>query len=619
VSQRTSGKSQKNAQPKTPHDAQADRHISQRFVYPDDRAMERPFDAKQLLRLLRYMRPYRRSALKALLAIMVGAVASLSVPFFTRNAIDQSIANPNLPLLRRYALLMLGAYVVLFFSRRMRIRSTNWLGQQTLRDLRNHLFAHIQSLSFDFFDSRSAGSILVRIINDVNALEDLFTSGVVQSLTDVVLLVGIAAILFSMHARLALAAMVTLPLMFLLSMKIRIQIRRAWREVRLRNARINSHLNEAIQGIRVTEAFVQEEENRTFFRHLNNDYRQKFNHSSKVGDLFMPVVDVTGAVGVCIVYWYGARLFQVGDITLGTVYAFASYLGRFWEPISRLGNFYNQMLQSMASSERIFEFFDTKPSIVERPQAPDLPSIVGRVEFRDVHFSYRPDRPALNGLSLQVAPGETVALVGPTGSGKTTIVNLLCRFYDVTEGSVLIDGHDVRGVTVRSLRTQVGVVLQEPFLFAGTIMDNIRFGRLEATDEEVIEAARLIGANAFISELPDGYHTIVSERGGGISLGQRQLLSFARAILADPRILVLDEATASIDTETEQEIQRALATLLRGRTAFVVAHRLSTIRNADLIMVLDHGRVVQQGNHDQLVREEGLYRDLIEAQYRILA
>jgi ATP-binding cassette subfamily B multidrug efflux pump len=581
--------------------------------------MERPFDARQLLRLLGYMRPYRSTVVKSLLAIMAGAAAGLSIPILTRNAIDRSIANPDLSLLSRYALLMLGAYIVSFFAGRMRTHSTNWLGQQTLRDLRNDLFAHIQSLSFDFFDSRSAGSILVRVINDVNALEDLFTSGVVQSLTDVFLLVGIAAILFSLHARLALATMITLPLMFLLSTKIRIQIRRAWREVRLRNARINSHLNEAIQGIRVTKAFVQEDENEAFFLHLNDDYRVKFNQSSKVGDLFMPVVDITGAVGVCIAYWYGTRLFQVGDISLGTVYAFASYLGRFWEPISRLGNFYNQLLQTMASSERIFEILDTKPSVTDKPGARDLPSITGRVEFQDVHFSYLPDRPALRGISLDVRPGQTVALVGPTGSGKSTIINLLCRFYDVTEGSVLVDDIDVRDVTISSLRSQVGVVLQEPFLFTGTIMENIRFGRLDATDEEVIAAARLIGADEFISQLPDGYHFMVSERGGGISLGQRQLLSFARAILADPRILILDEATANIDTETEQQIQRALATLLKGRTAFVVAHRLSTIRDADVIVVLDHGRVVQRGNHEELMRQRGLYRDLIESQYRVMA
>lgn len=593
------------------------RHISQRFVYPDDRAMERPFDAKQLMRLLGYMRPYRSLAFKALLVTMVGAVASLSIPFVTRNAIDHAIMNPNLSLLTRYALCMLVAYAVLFVSGRIRIRTTNWLGQQVLRDLRNRLFEHVQFLSFDFFDTRSAGSILVRIINDVNALENLFTSGVVQSLMDVILLVGIAVILFSMHMQLALAAMITLPMMFLLSTKMRIKIRRAWRDVRMRNARINSHLNEAIQGMRVTEGFVQEEENEVFFRYLNNDYRLAHNRSSKIGDLFNPLVDVTGAIGVCIVYWYGARLFQVGEITLGTVYAFASYLSRFWEPISRLGNFYNQMLQAMASSERIFELLDTEATVVEKPGAGDLPAIEGHVEFRDVHFSYVEDRPALNGLSLSVEPGQTVALVGPTGSGKTTIVNLLCRFYDVTEGSVHIDGIDVRDVTIRSLRSQIGVVLQDPFLFSGTIMDNIRFGRLDATDEEVIEAARIIGADDFVSELPDGYDSFVSERGGGISLGQRQLLSFARAILADPRVLVLDEATASIDTETEQVIQAALATLLAGRTAFVVAHRLSTIRNADLIVVLSHGRIVQQGTHDQLLKQPGLYRDLIEAQYRV--
>jgi ATP-binding cassette subfamily B multidrug efflux pump len=597
----------------------APRGIAQRFVYPDDRAMERPFDVRQLWRLLGYMAPYRRLVLSALVVTMLGAAASLSTPALIRATIDNAVVGANLAKLNRYALLLLCAYLTLFVTSRGRIRLTNWVGQQVLRDLRKSLFAHVEYLSFSFFDERTAGSILVRIINDVNALEELFTQGVVQSLMDVIILVGVAVIMFAMHPQLALASMVVLPLMVIISTRIRYSIRRAWREVRLRRARINSHLSEAIQGIKVTQAFVQERENQEFFRHMNNDYRDYFNRSSKVTDLFSPLVEITGALGVCVVYWYGGRLHQLGVISVGTVYAFAAYLGRFWDPISRLGNMYNQLLQAMASSERIFEFLDTQPAVGERAAAPDLPPIEGAVEFQDVHFSYRADRPALRGVSLTVSPGQTVALVGPTGSGKTTMVNLLCRFYDLTRGSVLVDGTDIREVSLASLRSQIGMVLQDTFLFSGTIMENIRFGRLEATDEEVIAAAKAIGAHEFVSRLPDGYHTYVSERGSGVSLGQRQLLSFTRAILADPRILILDEATANIDTETEQKVQAALATLLKGRTAFVVAHRLSTIRNADVIVVLRHGRIVQQGNHESLVQQPGLYRDLVEAQFRFTA
>lgn len=602
------------------------RDVTQRFVYPDDREMERPFDMRQLARLLGYMRPYRKQAGMALLLTMAGAAASLTTPYLIKLTLDMlqktltnGAAAVNLGTLNLYALAMLGCYLVLFFSGRLRIMLTNWVGQQVLRDLRNALFSHVEYLSFNFFDRRSAGSILVRIINDVNALQELFTNGVVQSLMDVILLVGIAAIMFSMHLKLSLAAMVVLPFMILLSTGMRRQIRKSWREVRMRNARINAHLNEAIQGMRVTEAFVQERENQAFFRHMNNDYREKFNNSSRVGDLFTPLVTITSGIGVCIVYWYGTVLFLRGEIPMGTVYAFAAYLNRFWEPISRLGNMYNQMLQAMASSERIFEFMDTEPTVVEKEAAPELPAIRGTVDFEDVRFAYSADRPALHGVTLHADPGQVVALVGPTGSGKTTIVNLLCRFYDVTGGRVLVDGIDVRDVSLRSLRSQIGIVLQDTFLFSGTIMENIRFGQLAATDEEVIAAARAIGADEFIEKLPDGYHTFVNERGGGISLGQRQLLSFARAVLADPRILILDEATASIDTETEQKVQAALTKLLAGRTAFVVAHRLSTIRNADVIIVLDHGRIVEQGNHESLVQRPGLYRDLVEAQFRFLA
>jgi len=342
------------------------------------------------------------------------------------------------------------------------------------------------------------------------------------------------------------------------------------------------------------------------------------NESTRFSDLFAPMVELTGAVGTCIVYWYGATLVIRGEITLGLFVAFVYYLGRFWEPIARLGNVYNQVLQAMASSERIFEFMDTQPSVAERPDAVALPPIGGEIRFENVFFEYKPGRPALRGVDLHVKPGQTVALVGATGSGKTTIVNLLCRFYDVTSGRVTIDGHDVRDVTLASLRSQISIVLQDTFLFSGSIADNIRFGRPDATMEEVREACRAVGADEFIEKLPDGYDTIVSERGSGLSLGQRQLVSFARALLANPRILILDEATASVDTETELHIQKALERLLQGRTAIVIAHRLSTIRNADMIVVMDHGRIAELGNHDELMAKGGIYRTLVEAQFKFI-
>ncbi len=564
------------------------------------------------------MRPYLRAVSLAFLATLAGAAARLAIPYFLAQAIDNAITSADLPMLGKITALLFGLYMVLYLSGQGRINLTNWGGQQVLRDLRQALFAHVEYLSFNFFDRRSAGSILVRIINDVNALQDLLTTGVVNTLMDVLVIIGVTIIMLTLHWQLALAAMLVVPVMILLSTRVRTEIRKSWREVRLRSARINAHLNEAIQGMRVTEAFVQERENQTFFRHMNNDYREVSNRSSRVSDLFQPLVEVTRAAGVCIVYWYGAVLCLRGDMTMGLLVAFTSYMNQFWGPISRLGNLYSQLLQAMASCERIFEFMDTQPMVPDRPDARELPAIEGQVLFDNVSFSYTEDRPALHAVTLSVTPGQTVALVGPTGSGKTTMVNLLCRFYDVTDGAVKIDGVDVRDVTLRSLRSQIGVVLQDTFLFTGTIMENIRFGKLEASDAEVMAAARAIGADEFIESLPEGYQTMVNERGSGISQGQRQLISFARAVLRDPRILVLDEATASIDTETEARVQAALSRLLRGRTSFVVAHRLSTIRNADLIVVMGQGRIIQIGNHTGLLKEAGLYRDLVEAQFRFL-
>lgn len=597
--------------------------IEDRFVYQDDELIDKAFDWKQFRRLFAYMKPYARQMLPlVLLMTVLGTITKLTVPYLTSIAIDKAIApeagSPSLKLLYILTGIIVALYIVQWISSKLRIKYTNIIGQRVIYDLRSDLFKHIQKLSFNFFDKRPAGSVLVRVTNDVNSLQDLFTNGVVNLMIDCVQLAGIVVILLLINWQLGLAVMITVPIMFFVSTKLRQKIRIAWQEVRMRNSRINSHLNESIQGIRVTQAYTQEQENMRYFDMMNMDSKKSWDKASAMNQMFGPIIEITGGLGTFILFMLGAYMIQSGQLTIGLLVAFSNYVGNFWDPINRLGMMYNQLLVAMASSERIFEFIDEEPSIADKPGAKPLPPIEGNIEFKNVIFEYEKGRQALKGISLNVRSGQSIALVGHTGSGKSTIINLLSRFYDTTEGAVRIDGHDIRDVTVQSLRSQIGIVLQDTFIFSGSIRDNIRFGRLDATDEEVEAAAKAVDAHDFIMKLPGGYDTEVEERGNALSMGQRQLLSFARALLANPRILILDEATASIDTETELKIQDALKVLLKGRTSFIVAHRLSTIRNADNIVVLDHGEIKEQGSHQQLMEQKGIYSGLVEAQFRFL-
>ncbi|MDI3269873.1 MAG: ABC transporter ATP-binding protein [Bacillota bacterium] len=587
--------------------------------YPDDDPVEKPFNWGQMRRLLSYLKPYRTALWVGLFITLLATATRLALPYLLGLAIDRAILQKNLPLLHLYALGYLSLQLIYWVASRIRIRLTNRMGQDVLRDLRTQLFHHVQRLSFDFFDGQPAGRILVRLTNDVNALNELVSNALVNTLGDVFLLAGILGMLFYLQPQLALASLVVLPLLVWASTGLRFRIRRAWQAVRIRLSSINSHLNEALQGMRVTQAFHQEEANSFFFRGLMSRYYRAYMKAIKENSQFGPLVELTGAVGTAVVVLYGVYLLRQGQMEVGTLVAFITYVGNFWEPISRLGQVYSLLLVAMASSERIFEILDTPPSIAVAAKADPGPTLRGEVEFDHVTFSYGKGRgAALRDVSFRAEPGQTVALVGHTGAGKTTIVQLIGRFYDVTSGSVRIDGVDVRQYDPAVLRSQVAYVLQDTFLFQGTIRDNIRYGRLDATDEEVEEAARAVHFHRFVERLPQGYDTYVQERGSRLSAGERQLLSFARAILANPRILILDEATSAIDTETEMLVQDALRVLLRGRTSFVVAHRLSTVRQADLILVLNEGQIVEWGQHPTLEAREGYYAQLLQAQKRFL-
>lgn len=596
----------------------------ERFSYPIDQVIEKPFNWKQMWRLLIYLKPYSKTYLPgAIIMMLISTLVRLIVPIMIgKVAIDVAIADKDMTLLM-YLVLGIGVlYLLSYVGNTLQIKWVNILGQNVIYDLRQHLFSHVQRLSHRFFDTKSTGSILVRILNDINSLQELFTNGIINLLMDVFTLIGIVVILFALSPKLALAIMVIIPLMFYISTWLRRSIRRSWQNVRIQQSRMNSHLNESLQGMRITQSFSQESENAEYFNGVNNDNFESWREASKKSAMFTPLVELTNAIGTIILIVYGSHLIIIGPanggIELGTFVSFAFFLGMFWEPISRLGQMYNQLLQAMAASERIFEYLDEQPNVDEVENAHEFKEIKGDIKFEDVRFSYDEERTALNNISLDIKQGQTVALVGHTGSGKSTIANLISRFYDPTAGTVKIDGYDLREATIDSVRQKISVVLQDTFIFSGTIMENIRFGRPSATDDEVIAAAKEVGADDFIQRLAEGYQMEVEERGSILSAGERQLLSFARALLADPSILILDEATASIDTETEVKIQLALDKLLKGRTAIIIAHRLSTIRGSDNIYVLEQGNILESGNHQELMEKHGEYYGLIKSQYEML-
>ncbi|MDI7275894.1 MAG: ABC transporter ATP-binding protein [Anaerolineae bacterium] len=574
------------------------------------------YDPRLVRRLLGYLQPHLPLIALGVVLIALSTVMSLVGPYLIKVIIDEHIARADLAGMDRLLLLTLGTYVVGAASFGAQLYLMGWIGQRMLARMRDQIFDHVQRLSLDFFDRQEAGDTMSRLINDVDTISHLLSMGLTSLPVDLCTLVGIVAAMLLLHVQLALLSFTLLPFMVASTIFFARRARRAYRLTRQKIGAVSADLQESIAGVRVVQSFARERANQERFDQLNRENRDANVGAAAVASSFFPTVDVLNSVGMAIIVGVGGVLVLRGQITVGIIFAFLSYLTRFFWPIRDLSQLYNSFLSAMAGSERIFQLLDTPPAICDKPEALALPRLEGRVEFRHVTFAYLPGQPVLHDVNLRIEPGETLAIVGPTGAGKTTIASLVARLYDVTEGAVLVDGHDVRDVQIASLRSQMGVVLQENFLFSGTIRDNIRYGRLDASDEEVVAAARMVNADSFIERLPKGYDTEVMERGANFSLGQRQLIAFARALLADPRILILDEATSSVDTLTEQLIQRALARLLKGRTSVVIAHRLSTIRSADRVVVIDGGRIVEEGTHEQLMARRGLYHDLYMRQYR---
>ncbi len=577
---------------------------------------KRPFNYAHFKRMLRYSRPYRRQLGVVVAVMILGSVLRLTEPYLLRTAIDVGIVGRDLEVLNRVSILWLVFQLIGSACGWVRMQILNQTGQHILFDMRQELFDHLQRLSLRFYGSRPVGRIMSRVTNDVEAIHNLINSGLVTIVSQGISLIGIVAVMFALNVRLALIAFVVLPGMVWIVARLRPAMETAWRNVRKANANINANLNESITGIRVTQAFCREKLNLARFDELNDAYYDTFMGAVKIEIVMWPMVDVFGMLGTCLVLWLGASMVMKGELTIGYVMAFIDYLWRFWEPISAISRVYSRVLSAMASAERIFEYLDTAPEIRERSDARPLPPLRGEVRFEGVSFGYdEGDDYVLHDISFQVEPGQRVALVGPTGAGKTSIINLLMRFYDPQKGRITVDGHDLRDVKLASLRSQMALVLQDTFLFSGSVAENISYGCPGATMGEIVRVAEAVQVDRFVRRFEDGYDHQVKERGTRLSVGQRQLISFARALLAEPKILILDEATSSVDTQTESMIQQAMHTLLRGRTAFIIAHRLSTIQRADCIFVIEDGRIVEQGTHQELLVAQGRYAHLYRRQF----
>ena len=573
------------------------------------------FDWKITRQLLAYLKPYKREMIEGVLLMLAGAGIALVVPYLIKTAIDEHITNGNMNGLSRLALFTLLAYILDFVTGWRRRWLLNTVGNEVLRTMRTQLFSHYQVLSMRYYDINGSGSLISRMLSDVGVINELLSQGLINMISDVVVLVTTIGVMLAINTRLALLTFLVLPPMTVATLLFAGRARLAYRRTREKVSILTGRLAEDLGAMRVIQAFSEEDRTSREFDQINRENRDAHVAAVTLASIFTPTMEAFSMIAICLILWFGGRAVTAGVVTIGVVVAFLSYTGRLFQPILDLSMIFNTWQAAMAGGERILEVLNEKPDIQDAPDAVELPPVRGHVLFEHVDFAYAPNVPVLKDVSFEVQPGETVALVGPTGAGKTTITNVLSRFYEITGGRVCIDGYDIRKVTIKSLRQQLGVVPQEPFLFQGSIAYNIAFGRPDASREDIIAAAKAANAHEFIERLPDGYDTEILENSANVSLGQRQLICLARVILAAPRVLILDEATSNVDLRTEGLIQDAMETLMFGRTSLVIAHRLATVQRAHKILVIDGGQIVERGTHEELLAKKGVYAHLYESQF----
>lgn len=583
--------------------------------YDVDEVLETPFDFAHLKRSFVYIKKYKGKMITALVLSVFAAISGLLGPLITQYALDNTIPQKNMGQLVLLTLAFIGTIAVSITFSTIRSRIMTVVGQDIIFDIRTDLFKHLQELPFEYYDNRPHGKILIRVVNYVNSVSDMLSNGIINVILECLNMLFIMIFMFFVNVKLSLVVLSGLPIFAVIMMMIKKRQRKAWQDVSNKSSNLNAYLQENITGARVTQIFTREEENAQIFDKLSEKYRKSWINAVKYSNLVWPATDNVSTLVRAAIFVVGLLVLTPAAVSLGTIVAMTSYASSFWQPIMNLSNIFNNFINNIAYLERIFETLDEPATIADKPNAQDIGDITGEVKFDDVTFSYEQDKTVLEHISFDVKPGESVALVGPTGAGKSTVVSLLSRFYDLDSGKITIDGKDISQATLHSLRSQMGIMLQDSFIFSGTIYDNIRYGRLDATEEEIREAAKIVCADEFISEMKDGYMTEVNERGSKLSGGQKQLISFARTLLSDPKILVLDEATSSIDARTEKLLQQGLQRLLVGRTSFIIAHRLSTIKNCDKIMYIDNKGIAECGTHDELIAKKGEYYKLYTAQH----